>query len=332
MISTIEKRALYNLLRMHWEADPSIEVESWQVEDYRSLPLNTLFKRLHQFSISLDENSFKFFAESSDSPEDLMDHLTGDNHIDAKNEDQIYLLLFEIWRRNINFKPSLSIFCDELDHLIDLNDKGQLEDQNQLQVAVAELISILNENIDAGIEPQEALKRIENYCANDLETFFYDYISDQIDQNNESYAQEILDGLSVYCKDNKWFEMLQAKAVSLSNESMANRLLAKIVENYVEEGDFEFNLELLSIISKRGTPRLFHLLVNATVPLLKNEEDFQDLLTICLDYFHYLDQEREETEVQELIDKRMDYPLDTVLNQKDLDVYNLLEMFNRGIA
>ena len=31
----IERRALYNLMRMNWQIDPSLPAEPWQVEDYR---------------------------------------------------------------------------------------------------------------------------------------------------------------------------------------------------------------------------------------------------------------------------------------------------------
>ena len=42
----IDRKALYNLLRLNWLRDPSLDVEPWQVEDYRHLELETLYERL----------------------------------------------------------------------------------------------------------------------------------------------------------------------------------------------------------------------------------------------------------------------------------------------
>ncbi len=57
-MNTIERRALYNLLRMNWINEPTLPVESWQVEDYRALSLPDLFGRLKDFNIQLERVSF----------------------------------------------------------------------------------------------------------------------------------------------------------------------------------------------------------------------------------------------------------------------------------
>ena len=50
---------------------------------------------------------------------------------------------------------------------------------------------ILDENVDEGVPPEQALQLISTYCANDIETFLYDFISEQIDEDNETYAYGI---------------------------------------------------------------------------------------------------------------------------------------------
>src|SRR4051812_28437996 len=116
MIS-LEKKALYNLLRMHWLNNPNVKVEAWQIEDYRNLTLKILFDRLRQFSIHLDSESFIAYAEECETPEELAESFIGDRHLSIEQEDLIYLLVFELWRRLVTHKLSLSIFCNDLDHL-----------------------------------------------------------------------------------------------------------------------------------------------------------------------------------------------------------------------
>jgi hypothetical protein len=185
-MNAIERRALYNLLRMNWLNEPTLSVESWQVEDYRSLPLPDLFERLKQFNIQLDRVSFIAYADECDSPEDLTEHLIGDRNLPTAQEDQVYLLIFELWRRLMSEKPSLSILCNELDHQIFLYDRHELDNPLALQDALTHFIEILDENVDEGIPPEQAFKLISPYFANDMETFLYDFIAEQIDEGNES--------------------------------------------------------------------------------------------------------------------------------------------------
>src|SRR5438128_2674617 len=114
----IERRALYNSLRLNWLQDPAISVEPWQVEDYRSFSIEKIFEQLKQKNIHLNKASFVALAENADTPEDLTDDLLADSDLDAAAQDYIYLHIFELWRTLIPEKTCLSIFCDELDHQI----------------------------------------------------------------------------------------------------------------------------------------------------------------------------------------------------------------------
>lgn len=319
-MNPLEARALYNLLRMTWLQDSSVNVESWQVEDYRQLSLNELFNRLKQLDIQLDKTSFVAHAEECNSPEEFTEVLVGDQQIKAETEDRIYLLVFELWRRLMSEKPSLSIFCDELDHQIYLYDHGKLEDPIALQDAIANLLIVLDDNVDEGMNPQEVFKLICERCANDLETFLYDFIAEQIETENESYAYELLDDFYPYLKDNKWFLLLRGKLFSHSNVKTAQKILLQIIENHLEEQDIEFNLEVLALVAELGTPALFHQVIKQTTSLLETEEDFQDLMAICVDYYHRLDQEEQERVLQQILEHRSRRSLKDLLDPKDPDL------------
>ena len=120
--------ALYNLLKINWLEDPSIDVEAWQVEDYRKISYEELFERLEKLGISLTQESFFIYSENVSTPEQLLEFLWIHDD-EAKEYDQAYLIIFELWRRLLPEKQSLSIFCDELDYRIELYDKKKLEDE-----------------------------------------------------------------------------------------------------------------------------------------------------------------------------------------------------------
>lgn len=320
IMNQIEQKALYNLLRMNWLNDSTLQVEPWQVEDYRELPLTELFERLKSHAVFLDKASFIAYANETDSPEEFTDFLVGDQNLPRTNEDQIYLLLFELWRRLMPEKPSLSIFCDELDYQAYLYDHGQLTEITHLQKALDNLISVLNENVDAGIDPKEAFQLMSDSCANDIETFLYDFISEQLDESGELYAQELLDSFAPYFVENKWFDLLQVRLLSHLNLKSALKSLNQLIEDHLKDQDLEFNFELLAFMPEFGLPQLFEHVVRQTGPLLVTEEDFQDLLLICSDYYERLDQEQTEKIIQDLIKKRSQKLLNEPFDSRDVDL------------
>lgn len=306
----MECRALYNSLRMNWLRDPKTPVEPWQVEDYRALTLDVLFSRLGDKGLHLDRVSFTSLAEETDTPEELTNELLIDTSVDQSTQDQIYLLVFEIWRRLVPEKPCLSIFCDELDRQIDLYDRGETEDVEEMQDVLANLAVILDENTDQGADPKAVFTSISEGCAHDLETFLYDFIADQIDNKNISYASELLDDFSSYITDTKWFDLLQARLTLLSEGPKAVQNIQKVVQQAIVDKDLEFNLEVLSSLVQDGNEKQFVSLVTHTASLLETEEEFQDLLNICAEYFHYLDQDQEEQLIQDMLKTREKIPLD----------------------
>jgi hypothetical protein len=325
-MNAIERRALYNLLRMNWLHEPTLSVESWQVEDYRTLPLTTLFERLQQFNIHLDRLSFIAYADECDSPEDLTDHLIGDQNYSAPQEDQIYLVVFELWRRLMSEKPSLSVLCNELDYQIHLYDQEKLNDPLALQNALSHFVQILDENADQGVPPQEVLELISSYCAHDFETFLYDFISDQMDEGNEAYAHELLEDFDTYLGNNKWFKLLRIQ-LSSQTHSKGQKIARDIIEEHLNDNDLDYHLELLSIMVEKGDQATFHLIMKKTLPLIKREEDFQDLLSIAIDYFHRLDQHQEEMTLKAILEKRPPHS-EQPLQPTDPDLVTLSHLFH----
>lgn len=300
----VERKALYNLMRMNWMQDPTMQVEPWQVEDYRILDLKHLFERLHVHDLQLDKNHFLGLADQVDTPEELTALLLEDSEYEPIVYDQIYLLLFELWRRFITDRPCLSIFCDEFDAQIYLYDNHELDNNESIQDVIATLQKILEENTDKGIDPHDVFRLLMSNCAHDLESFFYDYILDQIENGNEAYAFELIDAFRPYVEDIKWYEFLRTRLLALSQVTATQKNLRLLVEKYADEKDLEFNLEVLTFMVKAGDPEVFAKLVRKTLPLISIEGDLQDLLEICADFYHYLDLEKKEQAIRKILVKR----------------------------
>lgn len=327
-MNNIERRALYNLLRMNWLNESTLPVEPWQVEDYHATPLQELFSRLLKFNLHLDRVSFVSYADDCDSPEDLTDHLIADKPYSTAQEDQIYLLIFELWRRLMSEKPSLSIVCNDLDYHIYLYDQDRLDNPLALQDALTHFVKILDENADQGIDPQEVLKLVSTYCANDIEAFLYDFISEQIDAGNESYAIELLDEFDLYLENNKWFKLLSLRLTDQIHSKTGQKIILEITEENLADNDLDFNLEFLAILAEKGNDPLFCSILRQTISLIKEEEDFRDLLAVAIDYFHRLDAEPQELKLKTILEKRLALAPDRMFNEKDPDLAVLNDYFS----
>jgi hypothetical protein len=328
---TIRDKALYNLLRINWLEDPSIEVQSWQIEDYREIPIGVLFERLRKLGISLTQDSFLKYSENYDTPEELTDFLWIKDE-DAQEYDQAYLILFELWRRLLPEKQSLSIFCNELDHRIYLYDKKILPDEELIQDALGDLEDILDQSVDDGEAPGRVFKSIAEHYAHDLENFIYDYISDQIDAGNEVYASELLDAFYEYIDDQKWFDFLRARLFASTDFEDANSMLRRLLELLQESPDLDLLMEIVSFLVHTGDPQLFLDSAAQAVQLIKTEGDFQDLIGLAADYYRLLDNEEDCQFLQKVLKQRSQKDCAASLQPSDKGLAAFAEFLKSKIA
>jgi len=312
-------KALYNLLRLNSLEDPSISAEEWQIKDLRTLSLDELFHQLNNLNIQLDKHAFVQYANSCESPEDMTDVILAE--IDEQSlYDMVYLLVFEIWRRLVPEKQTLSIFCDELDNRIYQYDQGILDNDEIIQDSLANLMEILDENADLGVEPKEIFNSLTEYCAHDLEGFLYDYICEQIDAGYFLYAAELIDGFYPYLSDLKWFDFLKAKVVADEDISDANEIVKKLVKELKKNNDLDLQLEILRFMVQVGDRALFVKLAKLTLEILNTEEDFVELMKIVADYYRRLDQDDIEKSIQRIMNLRQDKEPAEKINLEDPDI------------
>lgn len=296
----VQTKALYNLLRLNAAEDPSVRAEPWALEDLRKVSLEDLLGRLNKAKIALDKKTFLAFAEQCDTPEELVDLLL-DEETDPQMQDALYLVLFELWRRFLPEKPSLSIFCDELDHQIFLYEQNLLESDEMIQDGLANLQEILDEYADVGTDPQEAFQLIAEYFAHDLESFLYDYITDLLDAGTTVYASELIDGFASSVQEPIWFTFLKARLLSFTDIHETNRLIHQILD---QNDDLSLLLEVLHFLTQNGEQSLFARTVKKILPHLKEQEELLEVLEAMADYYSRLDQDRMERTVQGWIDQK----------------------------
>lgn len=273
----LQTKALYNLLRLNAVDDPSLKADPWALEDLRILSLEELFDR-----IQLDRAIFDQFATNCDTPEELAELLLSDGASEAER-DPFYLLVFELWRRLFPEKQTLSIFCDELDTRISLYDHGSPESDELIQDALANLLEVLDENADAGADPEDIFSSICDYCAHDLESFLYDYISDLLDSGNSLYASELIEGFSPYIIEPLWFDFLRVRLLSYTDIGDANLAMHRLLES---ELDLPLLLEIIRFLA--NDPELSSLTVK--------------VMNLIADTYRRLGEEEKVQTVQKMIE------------------------------
>lgn len=323
----LRDRALYNLLRISSREDPSMQVKPWQVEDYRKVSEEALFDRLKELGIPLTHKSFTAYSEGCNTPEELVEFLWTEEE-KTEDFDQAYLILFELWRRLLPEKQSLSVFCDELDYRMDLYDQKLLVDEEPMQEVLKDLEDLLDQNVDEGGDPKEVFLSVAEYCAHDLENFIYDYISDQIDDGNEIYASELLDGFYEYVGDPKWFDFLKCRLFLPTDIEKAARIIRGLLEVLQETPDFDLLLEMTAFLAHTEDSQLF---LDASLQAflqMRTEEDFQDLVSLISEYYRLRDNEEEMLFLQKILEARKGKDLSAIPHPSD----DLLKEFSHFLA
>jgi hypothetical protein len=292
-------------LRLNTPEDPTLKAEPWALEDLRVLPIEELYLRLKPFDVQLDRRAFIQFSEQCETPEDLSDLLLPDD-ADETARDPFYLLIFELWRRLVPEKQSLSIFCDELDHRIALYDQGLLESDEMIQDALSNLLEVFDENADSGADPEEILTAISDYCAHDLESFLYDFTSELLDSGNSLYASELIEGFSLYATEPLWFDFLRIRLLAFTDIGDASLAMHRILEGEVE---LPLLLEMIRFLSANAEHELFKLAVKKALPLLESQDELMDVIRLTADFYRRIDEDEKESRVEKILNQHKTGPI-----------------------
>jgi len=314
----LHRRAVYNMIHLR-DAVNVDELEPWQKENYRALKDSTLFMRLQDCGLTIPNlKMFNQLAAEFESPDEMADQL-------APNDDRIYLLLFELWRRHLPEQRCPSVFCDELDYQITCFERDEFEHQDELQEIVDYLQQILDDHVDEGADPRAVYQAFQQHCAHNLDQFLYSYAAAQIELGNIEYAYDLIEGFYRYIDEPLFFDFLLARIAILQNPEEGTEYLTKLLKKVKR---LDLAEEILVYLAQERNHPLFCQLVAKTTALLEDEASFKELLDLCI--LHFDELSIDASQLQAMIVKRSRRSPEAPLDQNDADIKELKKLMKKG--
>lgn len=292
-------RALYNLLQAKAESGDSQDIKEWQIRDYRALSIDQLFDGLLDLGVELDLDQFEAAAENVDAPEEIAAAMAPP----GEPYEKVYLYIFELWRRLMDDRETISIFCDELDKAISDYEDDPISNGEVIYGLFKELVTILEQNVTLGQKPKTLFKLISEFLSHDLESSIYNYIQDLIEQDRHMAASEITENFMPYVELEIWFELLNIKLMHGVSTEDATARVALFLEKVDATKDLDLYLELLHFLNKTGHKELFESVFVKAMKLVTRQDEYIECLDILFEYFHLNDRKREEKVVRGLLDQ-----------------------------
>jgi hypothetical protein len=282
-----ERKTLFNILRLKAKQGEK-GIEPWQVEDYRQWSASALFKNLAQLDLPLDQQSFMAYADACDDVEALLDLLFAQQlDIEQKIYDQVFLLCFELWRR---FNPNvmfMAMICDELDYQMEGYEEDS-ENDEKIQDILNTLPGLIEESVDEENSSKEVFKIICDNCANDLESFLYEYITDQVEVETYSYATELIEDFEPMVSDARFFLFLRLR---MTEGEEAIQGFSALYRSLSQNCHLQLLIDILFYLSENDIGHLFINYFKLSQRQNLDEEDIHDLVEALSSYIkhHSLD-------------------------------------------
>jgi hypothetical protein len=248
---------------------------------YSALSDRELFLILQKFDFHFDKETFGYFGADLESPEELFELLT----VDKEKHEEIYLAIFELWKRVFPEKKSISLFCDELDHLIHEYDMNHLVYDELLQEKIFLLQNILDANVDSGEKPKRIFAAISDYLAHDLESFIYDYIYEQIELEKDTLASEVLDGFYPYIHEKLWFDYLRLRLFFHAPSDELAIFLSHFVESLISKPDLPLLYEFLQFLLDKNCIQLFQRVFQFVASRIEKNRDLEQMILIAVRFY-----------------------------------------------
>lgn len=224
--------------------------EKWQIEDYKKLSIDQLLQRLVKENIHVTESSLKEYMQNAESPEDLTDILCPEDE-GTESFEKSYLVIFELWKRLMPKKETLSIFCDKLDHLIQAYDEGS-QVADELVKALNDLMKIFEDLCAGGLSQKEAYDLFSSYLAQDLETFIYDFLCDLIEAGEKTLAFDLIFGFYDFLHDKPALDLLKTTINLIENPEDSEGVFLNTIEKIFEKKRHNLILDAIYFTHDNG--------------------------------------------------------------------------------
>ena len=296
-------RAYYNLLWLERLRGNSIPAHKWEFLDYRELDFATLFSMLHEFNIFFDADTFESLSEDADSPEEFSERIEIEDKDDKR---KIYLIVFELWRRLIEDKESVSIFCDELDRIVAAYETEK--DDQQLLFILHKVLEILERNTCLDEPPEEIFQRLSLYIAHDLENVIYTYIDTKLKSGSEDSCLNLIEHFMPYIKEKRALKFLKLKSLPNAFYEEKEKLTIYIVSSLQENVNLSLSISILFYLIERNSAELFSELFSFLIHHISEEKPLVALLDVLVAYHRKMGQEEKQQQVYQFLQKRLSTP------------------------
>ena len=227
-------------------------------------------------------------------------------------------------------KPSLVLFCHELDRQIEEYHRSGANAETPDQLA--SLQYLLDENVDAGVKPRTALKLVQGHLKNDVESFLYHVIYDEIDAGEVSYPKELLEGFDRYVEERAWFEYLAIRCQISLEPVEGYQQLEEFTKRKKESDNLDLLLEVLSFLALSGNHSQFSELALHILPSIRSEKDFLELAELTASHYRDLSLDQLSSAVDDILKKRETRELDTPIHRHDPSLMELKRVLEQKLA
>lgn len=291
--TSLETKALYNSLRMMGRRMKLSPQDSWKVADWRGRESTALFNELKEMGVVLDPPLFYQWAAHCETPEDLFDFLfmeEGEESAEWEEErkDHLYLLLFELWRRLVPEKRSLSLVADEIDHVLFAFDSGKEMVDEEMENALEEWVRLLNRLHDEeGLSAKEALHAIEPHFAHSVPDCIIDFLLDVSERGESERYGPLFEKVRPFLTlEPLWAKIVELRFCLREDMTLVNKKLGDLVAHVLTTPDVEceviFALCDISLKLERG--ELFLRLLERVAPCLQEQEDVEVVVHLLADF------------------------------------------------
>ncbi len=289
-------RAYYNLLWLSKLRGQNIPAEDWESFDYRGFSTNSLFALLQTYHIYFDSKDFILFCDDLNNPEDLIERLDVE---EGELKRKVYIVIFELWRRLLPEKGSISIFCDELDHLI-ASYKGA-PNEDALFDILNQVLEILDRNTEMGQSPREVFSRLCLYIAHNLENVIYTYIDTRMKEDAEGGYLSFIDHFMPYVEEKRALQFLKLKALSNVFAKEKESLAAYLVHSLQESSNFSLSVPMLFFLIEEKYQELFSEFFSFLVEKTTEEKKLVVLLDVLMAYHREMGQVEKQGHVHHFL-------------------------------
>lgn len=323
------RKALYNLLMLAQGGGLDLPgVQGWEICNYRDLPQETLLAHLSDLGCPMTAEEFTEASLGCGSPEVLAHRLFAAD-LEDMQQDRGYLLVFELWRRLRPELRPLSIFCDDLDHVITCwYADPELHLPNAKQATQA-LIGLLIDGDQVGMEPETLLATICHGCSNHVEGFIYDLGRDLLEDDDITDLQDLIFPFRELVKEPRWIDLLRAAAFLADEQTLqAVELYHELFDELMLDWVPNFAVELIQdLMEMDDLKRALQLIIKGS-QMARQHQELTDYLEIAVILANGLDLHELEPALTHIWQHALLHPLDAPSDATREQLQHILRSFN----